>query len=260
MSRTIFYLLFIPAIYLTGCESKQDNVLLSLATVDKNVKDLLSKALEKAGGISDWQSLAKIKFDKVTKLYDENGILERRTDQHHRYHLKPKKILEIIWQDSTGNHQLMLRNDQVEKYINGKVSTFLDSVAARENLLAAEYAALLPFKLLDPGMVLSYQGLDSVAGVIVHVLQARMQEENNNERDIWWHYFNSESFLHTGYRVKHEDHISLVLNDDFVTVDQFMLPGRRTSYRVDESDNILYKRADYQYDNYSLRRLKPRND
>ena len=259
MSRTLIYLLLIPAIYIFGCEATPKDIVENCS--DPQVKEILVRSLEKTGGVTNWQQLAKIKFDKITQFYDSTGQIESRSDQHHRYHFYPKHILEIIWQDSSGNHQLMLRDGKVEKYVNGKVAESVDSVASLNTLLASEYAILLPFKLLDPGVKLSYEGVDTLSGNLVYVLKARYQPEDiafKDSTDIWWHYFDTDSYLHEGYRVKHADHFSLVINEDYASNDNFLLPSRRTSYRVDEAGTLLFRRADYQYSNFHVKSRKIR--
>lgn len=261
MSRKCFYLFLIPAIYLSGCTSQTDKELFSRNT-DEKVREVLRGAIETAGGWNAWNRLRKIKFDKMTQLYDATGQTEVKTEQHHRYQLFPKHILEIIWQDSTGNHQLMLRHGKVEKYINGRKDPQVDSVSARNDLLASEYAVLLPFRLLDPDIHFSFEGTDTLSDETVYIVRAQYEPGKNGsqqEPDIWWHYFNTENYTHEGYCVKHKDHYSLVINDDFTRVDKFIFPNRRTSYRVDESGRRLYKRADYHYQNYQVRMEDHRN-
>ena len=259
MSRTLFYLLCLPAIYLLGCKSQSKEILLDLH-LDSQIKEIIEGAINKAGGFGVWQNLAKIKFDKVTELYDSLGHTELRTDQHHRYHIRPKHILEIIWQDSTGNHQLMLRNNQLEKYVNGSEDPDIDSTAGHNMLLSAEYAALLPFKLLDIGLQFYYEGTDTLSGKNVHIVRTEFPGNSDNKNvssDIWWHYFNTRDYTHEGYLVKHADHFSLVINEDFAKDERLILPSRRSSYRVDSAGNYLYKRADYWYDNYHMRFSEP---
>ncbi|MCB0667073.1 MAG: hypothetical protein KDC80_14670 [Saprospiraceae bacterium] len=255
MSRLPLYLFLIPAIYLFGCKPRTEDLLFSVNT-DKRVREILENAIMTSGGQEKWYDLRKIKFDKVTQLFDSTGRLESSIDQHHRYHLFPKHILEIIWQDSLGNHQLMLRNNDVEKYLNGHRDDQLDSNATKHQLLAAEYAVLLPFKLLDPGIHFTYEGRDTFDGETVHIVRAQYQPETvttYNTSDVWWHYINADNFVYEGYKVKHEDHYSLVINDEFTTIDELMLPHRRRSYLLDSSGKKLFKRADYLYHNYHIR-------
>ena len=54
------------------------------------------------------------------------------------------------------------------------------------------------------------------------------------------------------YMVQHADHYSYVENQSFHEVEGFLLPKTRKSYRVDQDRNILYLRADYAYDDYTL--------
>ena len=52
--------------------------------------------------------------------------------------------------------------------------------------------------------------------------------------------------------MQHTDHFSYVKNLTFQEVNGFVLPQLRKSYRADSSRNILYLRAEYEYDHFEL--------
>jgi hypothetical protein len=226
--------------------------------MEPKVMHILSEAIEVAGGIEPYQNLAKLKFLKTTSLFDSTGTLASLSEEQHRYHFKPEKVLEMIWQDEKGQHQLVLAGDKITKYRNGKSDADFDPEQSKQNLLAAEYVVTLPFRLLDQNMHLQYEGIVSLNDQSeVHVIRAQYQSVDQSDlsmHDVWWHYFNTESFIYEGYKVKHTDHYSLVINVKFQQIDEFLLPVERTSYRVDASGKQLFVRADYKYQDYHLRK------
>ena len=257
MCKENLYLFALIIIGLTGCDSGVDPGVLDPG-IDKTVHEILSEALDAAGGVKTYQSLSKLKFRKIINLYDSSGTLEEHSEQQHRYHFKPERVLEMIWQDEKGQHQLVLVDDQIKKFRNGQPDTDFDPERSRQNLVAAEYSACLPFKLLDRDIQFQYEGIDTLNDHrTVHVIRAQYPYSDRsdfNTQDIWWHYFNTKSFIHEGYKVKHADHYSLVINEQFKKIDELLLPTARTSYRVDETGRQLFIRADYAYQDYRLRK------
>lgn len=257
MCKENLYLFAFMTIALLSCESRSTYDTLD-SSIDQTVRKILHKALETAGSADSYLSLAKLKFRKTTNLYDSTGNVEAHYEEQHRYHFRPERVIEVIWQDEKGQHQFVLHRNKVKKYRNGQPDTDFDSEQSKQNLLAAEYAACLPFRLLDDDIYLQYEGIDTLKNrTSVHVIRAQYESSDRSDLDLpdmWWHYFNTKSFVHEGYKVRHADHYSLVLNKQFVKIDEFFLPTARTSYRIDESGNPLFVRADYTYQDYHLRK------
>ena len=115
----------------------------------------------------------------------------------------------------------------------------------------------IPFKLLDKGVVLSYEGIDTLrTGKTVHVVKAAYNpstHDNHSKPDIWWHYFDENDYRQWGYMVQHADHFSYIENLSFISSNDFFLTETRKSYRVDSLRNILYLRAEYGYSDYVLK-------
>jgi len=112
-----------------------------------------------------------------------------------------------------------------------------------------------PYNLLDKGSVISYDGQSEFMGKPVHVIRAEYfpaTQRHHTTKDIWWHYIDQETNLGIGYKVQHLDHVSLVKNTSFHTVNGFTLPWKRESVRVDENGDELYLRAEYEYSGYSV--------
>lgn len=253
MCRSILSLFILTAIYLTGCGQRSGGLLITSS--DPLVRQILEESMEKSGGISNWESLAKIKFDKIIRIYNAHGELEIQTERHHRYHYQPEKIIEINWQDEQGNHQLLAIDDQATKYVNGQKDSLRDPKAALDHILHAEFTTTLPFRLIDPQFQFTYEGIDTLTGnLIVHVIRAQHQLTSVPGRDTSWHYFNVDNYLHQGFKIRKHDRKNLVINDRYVRTGDFYLPGQRSSYRLDHSGEPRYLWSTEEYRNYQTRK------
>ncbi len=223
---------------------------------DQKAKDLLEKAIASAGGLERWKRVKDVHFEKEFALYTESGEIENGAVQSHHYRFQPRSVVDISWQKDDEQHVLSYRENKVQKTINTKVDTTVNPQSLLNNILSATFVVSIPFNLLDPGVELSYVGPKTLPdGKTVEVLKAvynPAKNENHSTRDIWWHYFDAESFLENSYMVQHADHFSMVQNVSMAEAGGIHFPKERKSYRVDESGNILYLRATYDYRKYEV--------
>ena len=224
---------------------------------DQDAKKLLKKAIDRAGGLSNWEDLSDLAFQKYTALFDEQGNIEVEIDQQHKYHFTASPQINISWQKQDKNYELKQTNTGVQQTVDGKIDTTANTQTLKNNILAATFVMSIPFKLLDPGVALRYAGRDTLQDdTIVEVLEAKYAPnsfKNHSTPDIWWHYFSVEDYREIGYMVQHADHFSYVRNLGFEEVSGFLFPTRRESYRVDAKRNKLYLRAKYGYRDYEVR-------
>ncbi len=219
---------------------------------DAKAARVLSKAMERAGGLDQWQKKRSLQFRKSTVLYLENGEVESMADQLHTYTYADPSVVEIEWMEGPDKMKLTSDYNSVSRTKNSQPDSRLDPVSGLNSVLSSTYVISIPFKLLDQGVELKYLGLDTLEDhSVVHVLQAEHEPSDNPEEyDTWWHYFDHDTYRQVGYLVRHADHFSLVKNLSFVMVDGFEMVKDRRSYRVDERGNIDYLRAVYEYTNY----------
>ena len=253
------WLLALLSIWITACQpaitadqnpapTKFDHI------KDLEAKKLLQKAIVRAGGLTNWENLSDLAFQKYTALYDENGNMEVEMDQHHAYHFAAPPKIDISWQKEDHHYELNQNDTGIQQTINGQTDTTVNTQTLKSNILAATFVMSIPFKLLDPGVALQYQGRDTLEDdTIVEVLQAKytpVSFKNHSTPDTWWHYFSIEDYREIGYMVQHADHFSYVRNLGFEEVNGFLFPTKRESFRVDANRNKLYLRATYRYSNY----------
>ncbi len=219
---------------------------------DLKAKGLIQQTIAAYGGLENWQSIEKLSFSKWYALYDAEGKEEVSVNQQHDY--SPSRIY-MSWKDGADLVEQTKTGALFQRKRNGNIDTTAKPQAVTNSTLAATFVMNFPYNLLDHGTTISYIGKEIFLDRSVHVLKVEYHpetQEHHTTKDIWWHYIDAESLLGLGYKVKHLDHISLVKNLSFHSVQGFTLPGERVSYRVDANGDELFLRAKYVYDGYEL--------
>lgn len=247
-------LVFISILAFTSCSTTKNINLEHIQ--DQKAKQVIEQAMAATGGLVNWEKKDRLKFRKWTRLYFEDGTIESDNTQTHVY--MPEDIL-ISWQDDDGKHVIKADNKDknYEKYVNGVKIKPQSGTPLKNGLIAGAFVINIPFNLKDPGAQISYEGETTLRnGNRVHVVRAEyngQQYKNHTTNDIWWHFFDVNSFISRGYKVKHLDHISLIENESYQTENGFTFAKQRKSYRVDDLGEVMYLRAEYLYDNFEVR-------
>jgi len=224
---------------------------------DVQLKSVMQHVFAAMGGLSNWETKKSIHFDKKTELYLASGAIEKATFQKHDYYNQPATKVEISWKENGVGHLLRFEDGKAEKQLNGKIDSSANSMALKNSIMASTFVIGIPFKLLDEGTALSYEGIQTMAnGKRVHAVKAiynAADYSNHTKSDIWWHYFDEQSYQQLGYKVQLADHTSYVENLTFERVGGFLFTTTRKSWRLDEDGNKLYLRAAYEYANFEVR-------
>ena len=227
------------------------------AIKDSKFKEVLNKALDAMGGYENWNNLKELQFHKKIALYEASGAIEKVTDQIHRYTFQPQNKVSITWKEADTAYEMVMENDEAKKLKNGVIDPTATSASLKNSIYASTFVIGIPFKLLDEGAQLSYEGTKVIAnGKEVHVVKAvynPVAYSAHTKADIWWHYFDVQNYQQVGYDVQLHDHTSYVENLSFDKVGGFLFTTSRKSWRVDENGNKLYVRADYEYSKYELK-------
>ena len=224
---------------------------------DQKIVSILNASFQRHGGLDKWQQRQSMQFKKYFALYDENGTTERAVHQEHHYVYQPNESIQISWTQDSSQHQIKKASDRINKWIDGQVDESAKSSSLNNTIASATFVVDIPFKLLDKGVDLKYEGTDQLDSVTtVDVIRATYnpdQHAHHTTPDIWWYYFDQKDARLCGYMVKHLDHYSYVRNLSYIEKDGYLLTKDRKSYRVDSLRNLLYLRADYAYSDYQIR-------
>ena len=139
----------------------------------------------------------------------------------------------IIWQ-STKKGQLQPgqcccsnpgRNPHSFHQFQAKTSALNTTVAV------ALFVIDVPFKMMDKGVVLSYEGVDTLEdGQRVEVIKAIYNADKNDHHtksDTWWYYFDADSGAYSGSMVYHAPTYAYIEN----TAKNEKLPLIMNTYR-----------------------------
>ncbi|WP_111670415.1 DUF6503 family protein [Algoriphagus litoralis] len=217
---------------------------------EKEAKVLLEKSMDAHGGSEAWKDLKSLKFRKWTRLLNEDGTTESELDQWHEFRFQPYFEGKITWTKDSITHVSIWDGAKMSYFMGENEVKNEDFLASkRKDFDAAFYAVAQPWKLLDAGTKLSYEGQKTLEnGNRVEVIRV----DYGPEADIWWYYFDPVSFEMVGNEVQLKDHRSLVYNLNFEAIQGFKLHGIRESWRVNENGEKLFLRAEYRYSDYQI--------
>lgn len=217
---------------------------------EKQAHEILEKSMEAHDGAQKWDKVSSVKFRKLTKLLTDSGTVESELDQLLEFRMKPYFEGKITWIKDSIEHVSIWDGAQMNYFMGGNEiqnSDFLKSKKA--DFDAAYYAVAQPWKLLDDGSTLSYEGQKSLEnGQLAEVIKA----DYGPESDSWWFYFDPISFQLIGNEVQLKDHRSLIYTETFEKAGDLVLHGKRVSYRVNEKGEKLFTRAEYLYSDYII--------
>lgn len=217
---------------------------------EKLAEELLQKSIKAHELSNTWGNLKAIKFRKWTRLFLENGEVESETDQFNEFRLVPFFEGKISWESDSISHVSTWDGSKMHYSMGGnevKNPDFL--LQKKKDLDAAFYALAQPWKLLDEGVGLKYEGQKTLAnGTLVEVIAV----DYGSGADQWWYYFDPKSALMVGNEVQLKDHRSLIYNLSYDDSSGLLMHGIRESYRVNELGERLYLRAEYSYTAYEL--------
>jgi len=237
------YFLVLPLLFLFACQPAVD------------VQEIVDKAYA-AHGKPLWDDLSALHYEKQSTVYNEDGSVRVNSLQQHHYEFGESFWAIVHWTANEEEHEILFTDAGAEKFVNEKqVEDEKVEASAYEAVNAARYTVSQPFKLNDPGVVLTYEGEDTLEdGAKVHVVKASYSTENENhsKNDEWWYFFDVENFRCLATMVHHGNTYSYIRNLEFDTSTGIVFNYHRKGYAVDSERNILYHQSEYFYRNYMV--------
>lgn len=220
--------------------------------------EAVENAIKKAGTLEKWKNISSLKYTKKSRLLLEDGQVESEVTQHHHYHLRPQKTIRISWVVEKDSF-LIVHNDSIsQKFKNDILVDQGEKVKSLVN--SSMYVIGMPFKLLDKGTLLNYEGLTTLNGIdTVHTISATYAPnsyQNHATKDDWWYYFDKNNWAFVGSKVYHEPTYALIENLSMINNVGLTFPGTRKSYRCNEDGEKLFLRAEFWYSDYAIEFLK----
>lgn len=240
-----YTLLLLPMLLVSACNNR---------TLDADT--IVQRAYTAHGGKVVWDNISELSYEKESVVYNADGSIRLKTLQQHRYRMKPEFSAVIEWQANGEAHRIEYKDSGARKWVNDVEQ--LDAsiqASAYESVNAARYTVSQPFKLTDPGVVLSYEGLDRLEeGEQVHVIKAGYSTENKNhtKNDEWWYYFDVENYLCLATMVHHGSTYSYIKNLEYDHTTDIVFNYHRKGYAVDSTRKVLYHQSEYFYRDYKV--------
>lgn len=238
-----------------GC--KQDSLVVDRYAhiADQKARDIIKASIIHAGGIEKWESMKQLNYTKDFSLLLPDGEVERSFSQVHEYKYNPLDIV-IKSKENDDLIETKLKHGKYTRLKNG-----ITSEAKEEALVKAvntsTYVIGMPFKLLDPGVEIVYDGehtLENSKKVdVIQVSYDPDKNENHSTADVWKYYFDKKDRKIVGNWVQTGDHANIIENITFERVGGVLFNKRRKSFRLDSLGNKEHVRADYYYDNYDVK-------
>lgn len=131
----------------------------------------VNRAIAYHGGLDTWRERRSVQFDKTTIKYDAAGTEVSRRKEVHRYLLNPQPRMRIDRTEEAARIVLLNDGEKAWKFINGVEATDQnENNGARNATFGSHYVFNMPFKLLDPGVVLSSGGRSELDGIAVDLV------------------------------------------------------------------------------------------
>ncbi len=216
------------------------------------------KAIEHAGGWQEWSSKRNFSFYKVITQLDSSGQIKKRVRQLHQYNLEDGFQCRMTWSDDLGNYVIINTGKEARKYKDDhQLTDDKSNNEAWNSSFGSNYVISMPFKLTDPGIKLSYEGIDSTTlDQPVHALKVEYEKGagSSGGYHTWYYYFDLQNHDMVANYLDYGEGHSLTTYETFTEVDGIRLHLRRLSYssNADKEKVLLrtiYENEEMHFDN-----------
>lgn len=254
MKATSSFIILMLTISIPGCLQKTTDKETSNKETEKDkVTEVVDRAITWAGGLDKWNTIDSLTYIKRSRLLYENQEVEYDITQSHAYVLNPSLTMNIEWTTDAGINNIFHSDSTSIKQLNDSIID--QGTKVMESAMSAFYVLGMPYKLKDPGTILSYEGQKSFGDKTADVVRASYspdEYDNHSTSDLWWYYFDVVDGAFLGCMVYHPPTYALIENIAFHDVNGMKFQKRRMSYRCDSLGNKQYLRAEFWYDDFEV--------
>jgi len=254
--KKVFHISVITGFFcstLSSCKFSESEHKTDVSLKKATALEVVENAINTAGTLKKWQNIASLKYTKKSRLLLENGDIESEVTQVHHYTLTPRKSIRIAWAVGKDSFLITKKGGLSQKFKNNILIEQGKSVASAVN--SSLYVIGMPFKLLDKGTVLAYEGLRHTGGDTTNVVKATYDpqiHENHSTKDVWWYHFDKNTGAFLSSMVYHEPTYALIENTSVTKEKGLIFPKTRKSYRCNEVGEKRFLRAEFWYTDYSV--------
>jgi hypothetical protein len=224
---------------------------LCVQSCDKNTlpsgSELLSKAIEAHGGMETWQRVEAISYNKRIVIFEEDGSVSSDVTQHILYRFQPVFSGKMWWLSDGVMHQVVFDGKEAQSF---KDSILDDSQSAKStayNTFMASYVTFAqPFKLATDKAVLTTEQQIHYKGKLLYRVRVAYPDVKGENQDIWWYFFDAESYRVVANLVLHNGRYSFIENTTYDTKTPFVFNAARQSSFTDSLLQNPVLRAKYE--------------
>lgn len=262
--QLIFYFILLSLLVIIGCKNTseekpeitgaENTPILNLP--DNEAGEIVKNAIDYAGGYAQWEKMKTLSYKKNISFYDSLGNKTLELSQLHQYQLQPTFKSRISWEEDDDKYEMINNGEKAWKLKNGEVQTTTsDSTGAWNSTFGSHYVMCMPFKLADPGTILSLEGIDTLDnGQKVYSVKADYEKNAGSSGGLhmWWYYFDASSYEPIANFLDYGDGYSYTQYTSFVEVNGIKLNKERKSYRTNKEMEMLslasvYTNSDIQF-------------
>jgi hypothetical protein len=211
---------------------------------DDEAGRIVKESIALSGGWTPWVDKETLSYIKITEYFDSLGNPVRSVRQLHQYQLRPQFKARISWENEEKEIVIIYDGQQAKKFIDGRESLEQSDInQAWNSSFGSHYVMCMPFKLTDPGTVLTYEGRDTLAGEQpVESIRVTYQEGAGSAAGMhtWWYYFDPQTRGLVANFLDHGDGYSFTEYVEFVTVDGIRVSKQRKSYATNADRQLKY--------------------
>ena len=214
--------------------------------------EVIRKSITHAGGWDNWEAKNNFQFYKNIIQLDSTGKEKRRIRQLHQYQLQPSFKARMTWEIDGTNYTIVNTGQQAWKYENGKELT--DDQSQKEawnSSFGSHYVVSMPFKLTDPGVILKYDGIDTLdSGQVVHAVKVDYEKGAGSSGGfhVWWYYFDKDTYALAANYLDYGNGYSYTEYQTTKVVDGIVIQENRNSHQAFKDKSVGYIKTVYEND------------
>lgn len=217
---------------------------------DNEAGATVKKAIEYAGGWDAWEAKENFSFYKKITHVDSSGALVRSVKQLHQYKLGDQFQANMSWSVDDNNFEIINNGMQAIKYKDGEALT--DDKSKNEawnSSFGSHYVIAMPYKLTDPGVTMSYEGIDgSLLGKPVHSVKVEYAKGAGSSGGMhtWWYYFDKDTYDLVANYLDYGNGYSLTTYEVFEDIEGMRIHNKRFSYKSNKDKERVQLKTIYE--------------
>ena len=217
---------------------------------DNEAGEVVRKAIDYAGGWDVWDSKKNFSFFKKITQMDSTGAVIRSVKQLHQYNLADQFQARMTWKKDGYNYLIINNGEQAKKYKEGMELTDDKSKNEAWNAsFGSHYVISMPYKLTDPGVTLTYEGIDTIVlDQPVHSVKVEyaIGAGSAGGMHVWWYYFDQNTYDLVGNYLDYGEGHSLTTYEVFEDVEGMRFHNKRYSYKSNENRERVQLKTIYE--------------